>query len=178
MIVDVIFVILMSFAIYKGMGKGFIQSLFSFIAFFVGLAAATKLSAVVSNYLSDHFNFHGVWLPFLSFVLIFAFFVIIFHYAGKFFEKTTEVMMMGWLNKFGGICIYLLIYGMLYSVVIFYAKEMQLLSKEKLNESVFYPYFSPLGPWLTDHLGKLIPFFRDIFSQLQQYFEGLPGKMN
>jgi len=178
MIVDVIFIVLMSFATYKGMSKGFIQSLFSFIAFFVGLAAATKLSAVVSQYLSDHFNFHGVWLPFVSFVLIFALFIIMFYYAGKFFEKTTEVMMMGWLNRFGGICIYLLLYGVFYSVIIFYATEMQLIGKEKLSESVFYPYFSPLGPWLIDHLGKIIPFFKDVFSQLQQYFEVMPDKMN
>ena len=49
-----------------------------------------------------------------------------------------------------------------------------LVGKEKLSESVFYPYFSTLGPWLLDHLGKIIPFFKDIFSQLQQYFEGVP----
>ena len=174
MIIDIIFVVLMSFAVYKGMSKGFIQSLFSFIAFFVGLAAATKLSLVVSNYLAEHFHTNAVWLPFLSFVLIFGAFIIAFYYAGKLFEKTTEVMMLGWLNKFGGICIFMLLYGIFYSVLIFYAKEMKLVGKEKLTESVFYPYFSTLGPWLIDHLGKIIPFFKDIFSQLQQYFEGVP----
>jgi membrane protein required for colicin V production len=160
------------------MSKGFIQSLFSFIAFFIGLAAATKLSVVVSKYLADHFHSNAVWLPFLSFVLIFATIIIVFYYAGKVFEKTTEAMMLGWLNKFGGVCIYLLLYGVFFSVIIFYAEQMKLIGKEKLNESVFYPYFSPLGPWLLDHLGKIIPFFKNIFLELQQYFEGLPNKVN
>jgi len=178
MIIDIIFVGLMSFAVYKGMSKGFIQSLFSFTAFIVGLAAATKLSAVVSNFMSEHFQTNAIWLPFLSFILIFAVFLILFFYAGKFFEKTSEVMMLGWLNKFGGICIYLLLYGSLLSVVIFYAAEMKILGKENLSQSVFYPYFSPLGPWIIDNLGKIIPFFKGVFLQLQQYFEGLPNKIN
>lgn len=173
MIIDVIFIALMAFAVFKGMSKGFIQSLFSLVAFFIGLAAALKLSAVVSNYLSAHFKMEGKWLPFLSFVLVFASFIILFFYLGKFFEKTTEMMMLGWLNKFGGVCLYMLLNGILFSTFLFYAVQMHLFTQQNINDSFSYPYISPLAPAFTHYLGKLIPFFKDIFLQLEEYFDNI-----
>ena len=163
----------MSFAIFKGMSKGFIQSLFSLVAFFIGLAAAIKLSAVVAHYLSTHFNMQGKWLPFFSFVLIFAFFIILFYYLGKLFEKTTELMMLGWLNKFAGICLYMLLYGIFLSTILFYSVQMKLFTEQYTKDSFSYPYIAPLAPALLHYLGMIIPFFKDVFLQLENYFSNV-----
>jgi membrane protein required for colicin V production len=178
MFIDIFFIALMFLAVSKGINNGLIRSLFSFIAFFVGLAAAIKLSVFLTNYLSANFNAHGKWLPFISFILIFASFVILFFYLGKFFEKTTEILMLGWLNKFGGVCLYMLLYGIMYSVILFYGKQMNLISVKYINKSIFYPYVEPLGPLLIDSLGKIIPLFKDLFLQLEQYFDEIPNKIN
>jgi len=53
MFVDVIFVILMVMALFKGYTRGLIVAVFSFGAFLIGLAAALKLSAVVAQRLQD-----------------------------------------------------------------------------------------------------------------------------
>jgi membrane protein required for colicin V production len=178
MLIDIFFIALMFLAAAKGIRNGLIRSLFSFMALFVGLAAAIKLSVFLTNYLSANFNAHGKWLPFLSFILIFASFVILFFYLGKFFEKTTEMLMIGWLNKFGGVCLYMLLYGIMYSVLLFYGKQMNLLSNEYISKSIFYPFVEPMGPTLIDSLGKIIPLFKDLFLQIEHYFEEIPNKIN
>ena len=167
----------MFFAFIKGIRKGFIQSLFSFVAFFIGLAAAIKLSAFAGNYLSLHTQISGKWVPFISFVLVFAIIVISINYIGKMFEKTAEMVLMGWLNKFGGVCLFLILYGMIFSVILFYGTEMKFISRATINSSVFYSYISPLAPGIINGLGKVIPIFKDLFKQLEHYFEGVYNKI-
>ena len=177
MYIDVIFIVLMSFAVMKGMKKGFLQSLFTFAGFFMGIAAGIKLSAVVGNYLSAHANINGKWLPLLSFIVVFAIVVVAMHYMGKFFQKTTEMVMLGWLNKLTGVILYVLLYGLTFSVILFYAKTLGVLSPAQITASVFYPYVAPVAPDVMNAMGKIIPFFKDLFSQLEHFFSGVSNKL-
>jgi membrane protein required for colicin V production len=177
MYIDVIFIVLMSFAFMKGMKKGFIQSLFTFTGFFIGIAAGIKLSAVVGNYLASHASINARWLPLLSFIIVFALIVVAMHYLGKFFQKTSELVMMGWLNKLTGVILYVLLYGLTYSVVLFYAKTLGVLSAPQIAASSFYPYVAPVAPDVMNAMGNIIPFFKDLFSQLESFFSGVSNKL-
>src|SRR5436190_1747336 len=70
MIVDLIFAVLVVLAIIQGFRRGIIIAVFSFIAIFIGLAAALKLSAIVANHLGDTVRVSQKWLPVLSFILV------------------------------------------------------------------------------------------------------------
>jgi len=175
--IDVFFLVLMFFACLKGMKKGFINALFFSAGFFIGVAAAIKFSAIVASSLSTNGHLNGKWLPFLSFVLVFSIVVISMHYLGKLFQKTSELIMMGWLNKIGGICLFVLLYGITFSVLLFYANQLHLLKKETINASNFYPYISPLAPDVINAMGKIIPFFKDLFVQLEGYFNSVSNKI-
>jgi membrane protein required for colicin V production len=48
MIIDIIFLLLMIFAVMKGMRNGFVVAVFSFLGIIIGLAAAMKFSTVVA----------------------------------------------------------------------------------------------------------------------------------
>ena len=93
------------------------------------------------------------------------------------FEKTAEMVLMGWLNKFGGVCLFLILYGMIFSVILFYGTEMNFISQSTINSSIFYSYISPLAPGIINGLGKVIPIFKDLFKQLEHYFEGVSNKI-
>jgi membrane protein required for colicin V production len=152
--------------------------LFFFSAgFFIGVAAAIKFSAIVASRLSTNGHLNGKWLPFLSFVLVFSIVVISMHYLGKLFQKTSELIMMGWLNKIGGICLFVLLYGIIFSVLLFYANQLHLFKKETINSSYFYPYISPLAPDVINSMGKIIPFFKDLFVQLEGFFNTVSNKI-
>ncbi|MES2882370.1 MAG: CvpA family protein, partial [Bacteroidota bacterium] len=71
MLLDIIAIGLLIFAIYKGLRKGLIVALFSFIAFIVGLAAALKLSAVAAGYIGQAVSISDRWLPVIAFFLVF-----------------------------------------------------------------------------------------------------------
>lgn len=173
MFIDIIFFILMLVAVFKGYSRGFIVALFSVAAFIVGLAAALKLSAFAAEKLSGTFNTSGKWLPVLSFLLVFIGVVLLIRLGAKIIQSGIELAMLGWVNRIAGIILYALLYGILYSVFLFYAVQLHIFSDESIAASNVYPWIKPLGPKVIDSLGTVIPWFRDMFSQLEHFFEGV-----
>jgi membrane protein required for colicin V production len=54
--IDIIYIIILAMAALKGFRQGMVVAAFSFVAFFVGLAAAVKLSAIVAVWLEESFD--------------------------------------------------------------------------------------------------------------------------
>ena len=97
--IDIVFAVLIVIAIVKGYQKGLIIALFSIIAFIVGIAAAVKLSAAVAVYLQDNLSVSAKWLPIISFAVVFLAVVILVRLVEKLFEKTFQMVMLGWINR-------------------------------------------------------------------------------
>lgn len=174
MFIDIVFLLLMLLACVKGYSKGLIIALFSVIGFIVGLAAALKLSAYAAEKLSGTFNTSGKWLPVISFVLVFLAVVLIVHLGAKLIQKSVEMVMLGWVNRLAGIVLYALLYSVLFSIFLFYAVQLKIISAESIQVSRAYPYIQPLGPKVMDALGTVIPVFKNMFSQLEEFFGKLP----
>lgn len=175
--IDLIFAILMIVAIIKGFRKGFIIALFSIIAFIVGLAAALKLSAIVANYLEHSTTISNRWLPVLSFILVFFVVVILIQLGGRLIEKSVELVLLGWLNRLGGILLYMILYTIIFSIFLFYASRLDVFQPATIEASRVYPYVKPLGPAVINAFGKLVPIFKDMFTQLEIFFESVSNKM-
>jgi membrane protein required for colicin V production len=173
MLLDFIFAILVVLAIVKGFQKGLIVAVFSFIAFFIGLAAALKLSAVVAGYLGQNVKISDRWLPVISFIVVFIIVIILVNLGAKAIEKAFQLAMLGWINRLGGIIFYLLLYITVFSVLLFYAKQLNLLKPETVHNSVTYAYIEPWGPKAINAFGKLIPVFKDMFIQLEEFFSNI-----
>jgi membrane protein required for colicin V production len=177
MIIDIAYVILIIFAAVKGMRKGLIVALFSMFAFVAGLAAALKLSAVVAARLSTEVSPAFKWLPMLSFLIVFILVAFLVNLGGKIIQKAVETVLMGWINRVGGMLLYLALYTFIFSIILFFASQAHLINTDTIAASFFYPYIQPLGPKVIDAIGDLIPFFKNMFAELQKFFGGLSNKM-
>ncbi len=175
--IDVIFIILILVAIFKGYRKGLIVALFSIVAFIVGLAAALKLSAVVAVYLQNTVSISAKWLPFISFALVFLVVVLLVNMGAKLIEKSFEMALLGWANRIGGIFFYIILYLIIFSIFLFYAEKIHLFNEATIQSSKTFPFVKPFGPKIIDGFGKVIPIFKDMFTQLGDYFEGLSSKI-
>ncbi|MBC7937488.1 MAG: CvpA family protein [Rhizobacter sp.] len=173
MLIDIIFLIMMLVAVFKGYSKGFIVALFSVIGFIVGLAAALKLSAFAAEKLSGTFNASGKWLPVLSFLLVFIAVVLLVRLGARLLQSSVELVMLGWVNRIAGILLFALLYAILFSVFLFYAVQLHVFAAETITASNVYPYIQPLGPKVIDSLGTVVPWFKDMFAQLEHFFEGI-----
>lgn len=177
MLIDLIFALLLVMAIIKGYQKGFIVAFFSIIAFIIGLAAALKLSAVVAEYLKQSVNISAKWLPFLAFIIVFFAVVILIRLGAKLIEKAFQVVLLGWLNRIGGIVLYSVLYIIIFSIFIFYAEKLQLIQPGTIQSSQTYNFVEPWGPAVMDNFGKLIPVFKNMFTELGDFFNTIPNKI-
>ncbi len=177
MIIDIIFLILVLFAVWKGYSRGLIIAIFSFLAILIGLAAAMKFSIVVSQWLQESTNIAVQWLPVISFILVLVFVIILVRWLASLLQKSMELVMLGWFNRFGGMIFYTFLYLMIYSIVLFYATEMNIIKTETKQESTTYPIIEPLGPKALDLLSSIIPVFKNMFADLQNFFASLAQKV-
>ncbi|MEO5999297.1 MAG: CvpA family protein [Chitinophagaceae bacterium] len=170
MIIDILFAVLIIMALIKGYTNGLVIAIFSVIALLVGLAAAIKLSTVVAEYLKHSVNISTKWLPVISFILVFLAAVLLVRMAAAAIQKTLELVLLGWLNRLGGIILYVFLYTIIFSVVLFYCEKVHILSVETINHSNTYHFIQPLGPKAIDTLGRVLPFFKDMFHELEAFF--------
>ena len=176
MYIDIIFVFIVALACYKGIKKGFIQSIFSFAAFFIGFFIATKFAASVAVYLTKHQWVNNKWIPFLSFILVLALVYVAMNLLGKIIEKSAELIMLGWFNKLTGILLYLFMYGLFYSMMLYYLNQLHILSDRQINASFFYNKLAPIAPMVINQVGNLVPLFKNMVVQLEEYFKSVSNK--
>jgi len=177
MVIDVVFLLFMVMAVFKGLRQGFIIAIFSAVAWIIGLAAAIKLSAVVAGYGREHTAISSRWLPVLAFVLVFLAVVIGVRAGAKLIEKAVDLALLGWLNKLAGVLLYAVIYTIILSVLLFYAVQLHLVASATLSSSVTYPYIRHWGPVVIDEFGKFVPWFKGMFTQLEDFFGRLGNKL-
>lgn len=177
MSIDTFFYIILITAAYKGIRKGLIIGIFSFLAFIIGLAAALKLSAVLAVYLENSTGASGKWLPFLSFIIVFTLVALLVNIGARILKKTISFAMLGWVDKIGGIILYVLIYTMIFSILLFFGEKTSLISEASVDNSNVYKYVAPWGPKIIDNFGKVVPLFSDMFNDLQSFFESAGNKM-
>ena len=176
MIIDLIVFVLLVLALFKGLSKGFVVAVFSFLAFVIGLAAALKLSTVVANYLGSHINVSQRWLPVLAFMVVFIIVILLVRLGAKAIEGALRMAMLGWLNKLAGVLLYALMYLFIFSIILFYAQKLNLIKPATISSSVTYPVVQQIAPKMLNVLGSVLPFFKNMFAQLESFFDALSSK--
>lgn len=176
--IDLLFLVVIIAAVIKGAVRGIVLALFSFVGWFIGLAAALKLSAVVARYLQEHTSIDAKWLPLLSFLLVFVLVVMLVQWAGKALEGVLNLTLLGWVNKLGGALLYVGMYTLIFSIILFYADKMHFIRAETLAASKVYGATSGLAPAIIEGIGALIPALKDVFHQLEEFFENSSKKLS
>jgi len=168
MTIDVVFLLFMVMAIFRGFRQGFIIAIFSALSLIIGLAAAIRLSAAVASWATRHLS--SRWPPVIAFLLVFVCVAIVVRLGGRLAEKAVDLALMGWLNKLAGIILYAAIYTVILSVLLFYAVQVHLIARTTLASSVTYSFIRPWGPVVIDEFGKFVPWFEGMFVRLEDFF--------
>lgn len=178
MIIDLVFVVVIILAVLQGYRRGLIVGVFSLVAVIIGLAAAMKLSTVAAGYIGKAIKISEEWLPLVSFAVVFLVVVLLIRLGANAIERTIEVVMLGWVNKLGGIILYVAIYTTVFSVLLFYAEQMKLLQPGTIHQSLTYSFVQPWGPKAINGFATVVPVFKDMFTELENFFSRVAGEIS
>ncbi|HWC53612.1 MAG TPA: hypothetical protein VG676_08525, partial [Chitinophagaceae bacterium] len=70
------------------------------------------------------------------------------------------------------------LYVTIFSVVLFYMEQMKLVRPATIDQSVIYPFVQPWGPKAINSVASIVPLFKNMFTDLQDFFGKLSQKMS
>ena len=117
-------------------------------------------------------------MPVIAFIIVFVVVVLLVRLGAKALEKTVEMALLGWANRLAGILLYAVLYTIVLSVALFYAEKVHLIAGETIAASKTYGFIQPWGPKAMNGIGRILPFFSNMFHELEVFFAKLSGKIS
>jgi membrane protein required for colicin V production len=140
--IDILILIPLIYAAYKGFKHGLIIEVFTLLALFVGLYAGIHFSDMIAAFLKKSFGWDSEYLPVISFTLVFLGIGAMVYFAGKTIEKMIKVISLTPINKLFGVVFGFLKALYLISVVIVllesYDEKGNFFPQEKKDASLLY----------------------------------------
>jgi membrane protein required for colicin V production len=156
MALDIIFAIIFCWAIYKGYTRGFILQAATLAALILGIYGAIKFSGFTANFITNHFQVHGDYLPIIAFALTFIGIVIGIHFLARLAEKLLRAISLNFLNRLLGILFNTIKYALIISAILVVINSINqrthFIPEAKLKESKLYGPLSKLAPLLFPYL--------------------------
>jgi len=156
MLFDLIFIIIFSWAIYKGYTRGFILQAATLAALILGIFGAIKFSDLTATIIIEKLHFNWQYMHIFAFAITFIGIVIGIHFLARLFESLLKAISINFLNRFLGVIFSLIKYAFIISAFLVVVnginRRAHFLSEEKINQSVLYRPLSMLAPLLFPYL--------------------------
>lgn len=140
--IDIVFAVLLCYALYKGIKNGLFVELASLIALVAGIFVAIKFSYLVKSILEPKVTWEPKYIEIIAFALTFIFVVVLIHLSAKLLTKIADFAYLGWINKLAGAIFSALKTILLLSIVILLFEKVNinntLVKQETLDKSIFY----------------------------------------
>ena len=140
--IDVVFSVLLCYALYKGLKNGFFIEVSSFVALFVGIYIALKFSFFIQGVLQAKVNWSPKYIQIVAFGLTFLLVVIGIIVLGRILTKMADIAQLSWANKLAGAFFSVLKAVLFLSVFILFFEKINgnnlFLNQETLDTSIFY----------------------------------------
>jgi membrane protein required for colicin V production len=142
--IDILLIVPLAYAAWKGFKKGLIIEVFTLLALLVGIYAGIHFSDWTSEMIADFFDITPNYLPVIAFTLTFLAIGAMVYFAGKMLEQMVRVVNLSPINKILGVLFGML--KMLYTISIFlilietYDQRGNFFPEElKENSLLYYP---------------------------------------
>lgn len=173
MIFDLIFLVILVWAAYKGFSKGVIHQAATLVALILGIIGAIKFSGFTSALLIEKTSMTGEYMPLISFALTFIVIVIGVHFIAKLLEKLITAVALGFINRLAGAIFSMTKFAFIISIILVVLNTVHakysFLPEEKINKSLMYKPLSGFAPKIFPYLQFDNPseIFEDVQEQLQ-----------
>lgn len=157
-ILDIVLGFLLLLAFVKGFKKGLFVCLASLIGLVLGIFGAVYFSDFAAGYLSQWFSWSQQITQIVSFVVTFLGIVFIISISGEFLTKVADFAFLGIFNKILGGVFNTLKIAFIISALFMFINEWRgsgyIISEEKKENSIIYPYIESLAPLVLPYIIK------------------------
>ncbi len=172
--IDIAFLLVMIYGVYKGAKSGFIHSILTFGKFAIAIFLALRFSSIVAKILTRLLKVPADFSPLLGFLLVFVFVLGALFVLASTLEFFIDSRKIGSMNKYLGIAFWLLLLTFGFSVVLYLSEKGQLIADVTTQTSYVYEYVRPISETayckLQDTalpaIGSVIQSFKQLLSTI------------
>ncbi len=164
---DIIFLIILGWSIYRGFTRGFIIAITSLFALILGVFGAIKFSGYTANMLSSKFEFNPENIHLIAFILTFVLIVILTHLTAWAVDKLIKAIALGLFNRLAGALFCLIKNALIISVFLVIVQRINekvtILPKKDIEKSILFKPLQVLAP-------AIYPYLRSEYDKLKEKY--------
>lgn len=166
-------IILILIFFIRGYMKGIIVAVFYFISILLGIICSLKMSGLLAAYLLEKGWVNGGWAQIISYAILFTAIMLLVRWVAAALKSSLRLVMLGWADGVFGGLLYAFTAALIWSSLLWLGDKVHLISPEAKLSSKTYEYFIGLAPWVYERVGLLLPFAKNVFAELELFFEKL-----
>ena len=154
--IDIVLLIPLLFAAYKGFSKGIITQAAALVALILGIIGAIRFSDITADFLVEQFSMQSDYLSIISFAVTFIIIVILVHFIARIVNRLIKAVALGFLNRLMGMVFSVLKVSFIISIILVLFIHLNLnlkfIPKEKTEESVLFEPLAGFAPMVFPYL--------------------------
>ena len=157
-VLDIIFLIPLLFALYRGFKKGLVHMVASLLALILGIVGAIQLRPVFASLLDSLFDIAAEYLNVIAFAVAFVIIVLVVHLVAYMVEKVVKAVALNFINRLLGMAFGVLVTAFVISMILWPINEINeerdLIKPERIEGSLLYRPLSSFAPAVFPYLKK------------------------
>lgn len=155
-ILDIIFLVPLLFALYRGFKNGLVHMVASLLALILGIFGAIQLRPVFAGMLDSLFSIAPEYLQIIAFVVAFVLIVLVVHVAAFVIEKLVKAIALNFVNRLLGMAFGVVVTAFVISMILWPVnqinQERELIKPERIEGSLLYQPLSAFAPAVFPYL--------------------------
>jgi membrane protein required for colicin V production len=162
--VDITLALIILVGAYGGFRDGFLLELFSFLGILLGVLFGFKLMGWAMVLLAEEFTIDEKALPYIAFAGVFFVVLFIVNLFGRMLKVSADKSLLGHFDPFAGALLGLLRTAFMLSVLLWIFDSLKFHFPYGWAENSWVlPMIEDFAPGTAHGIGKIIPFFEDVF---------------
>jgi len=157
-ILDIIFLVPLLFALYRGFKKGIIHMAASLLALILGIFGAMKLRPLFASLLDSVFTINPEHMNVIAYSVAFVTIVLVVHLLAFVVEKVIKAVALNFVNRLLGMGFGLLVTAFVISMILWPLNqvnaERQIIKPKHIEGSLLYKPISAFAPAVFPYLKK------------------------
>ena len=157
-VLDIILLVPLLFAIYRGFKKGLIYMVASLLALILGIFGAIKFRSALGSLLDAWFNIAPEHLNVIAFAVTFILIVIIVHTVALLVDKLIKAVALNFVNRLLGVAFGLLVTAFVMSMLLWPINtvnaQKNIIKPERIESSLLWKPISAIAPMVFPYLKR------------------------
>jgi len=157
-VIDLILVIPLLFALYRGFTKGLVYMVASLVALVLGILGAMKFKEIVAGMLDNLFEIQPQYLNLLGFAVSFVIIVLLVHLLAFLLDKLIKAVALNFVNRLAGMVFGLAVTAFVVSIILQPVnaanEQREFISREKIEGSLLYRPLTAFAPAVFPYLKR------------------------